>query len=120
VTRNIRCYKLENRNDNFLFWLKVWLSRNQFEPVCSSSDENPSKLPCTETGIAQLSIQVHSSPRRHMKDNGQGYLFCKTTFIDLNLVKAVEAVEDGQKSPFFKYLSIIFFFVKTKFFERFF
>ena len=55
-----------------------------------------------------------------MKDNGQGYLFCKTTFIDL---KAVEAVEDGQKSPFspfFKYLSIIFFFVKTKFFERFF
>ena len=55
-----------------------------------------------------------------MKDNGQGYLFCKTTFIDLNLVTAVEAVEDGQKSPFFKYLSIIFFFVKTKFFERFF
>ena len=55
-----------------------------------------------------------------MKDNGQGYLFCKTTLIDLNLVKAVEAVEDGLKSPFFKYLSIIYFFVKTKFFERFF
>ena len=55
-----------------------------------------------------------------MKDNGQGYLFCKTIFIDLNFVKAVEAVEDRQKSPFFKYLSIIFFFVKTKFFEGFF
>ena len=29
------------------------------------------------------------------------------------LVKALEAVEVGGKSPFFKYLSIIFFFGKT-------
>ena len=41
---------------------------------------------------------------------GKAIFFVKTTFIDLNLVKAVEAVEDGQKSPFFKYLSIIFFY----------
>ena len=31
----------------------------------------------------------------------------------------LEAVEAGQRSPFFKYMSTIFFFVKTKFFERF-
>ena len=56
----------------------------------------------------------------HMKDNGQGYIFVNGSLLIKVLVKALEAVEAGQKSPFFKYLSIIFFFVKTKFFERFF
>ena len=56
--------------------LAVWrMSRNWFEPVCSSSAENPSKLPCTETGITQPPKQVHRSRRWHMKDNGQGYSF---------------------------------------------
>ena len=35
-------------------------------------------------------------------------------------VKALEAVKAGQKWPFFKYMSTILFFGKTKFFERFF
>ena len=35
-------------------------------------------------------------------------------------VKALEAVQAGQKSPLFKYMSTIFFFGKTKFFESFF
>jgi hypothetical protein len=35
-------------------------------------------------------------------------------------VKALEAVEAGQKSPFLKYMSTIFFFGKTKFVESFF
>ena len=73
-TRNIWGNKLETRNNNILFWLKVWLSRNQFEPVCLSSAKNQSKLPCIETGNDQLPKQVHRSPRRLMKDNGQGYL----------------------------------------------
>ena len=55
-----------------------------------------------------------------MKDNGQGYLFCKRVFIDFSPVKALEAVEAGKKSPFFKCMSTIFFFCNTKFFERFF
>ena len=56
---------------------------------------------------------------RHIKDNGQGYLFCKRVFNDLSPVKALEAVEAGQKSPFFKYMSTIFFFGKIYFFESF-
>ena len=55
----------------------------------------------------------------HMEDIGQGYFFCKSVFIDFSPVKALEAVEAGQKSPFFKCMSTIFFFGKTKFFERF-
>ena len=50
----------------------------------------------------------------HMKDNGQGYLFCKRFFLLIYVpVKALEAVETGQKLPFFKYISTIFFFGKT-------
>ena len=51
---------------------------------------------------------------------GKAIFFVKQPSLIQILVKALEAVEDGQKSPCFKYLSIIFFFVKTKFFERFF
>ena len=81
--------------------MKVWLSRNQFEPVCSSYAENPSKLPCTETGIAKLPKQVYRSPRGHMKDNGQGYLFfVKGPLLIKFFVKALEAVEVGGKLPF--------------------
>ena len=49
----------------------------------------------------------------HMKDNGQGYFFvCKRVFIDSSPVKALEAVEAGQKLPFFKYMSTISFLAK--------
>ena len=63
---------------------------------------NCQKLPCTGTRIAQPPKQVHRS-MGHMKDNEQGFLFCKRVFIDSSLVKALEAVEAGQKSQFFKY-----------------
>ena len=53
----------------------------------------------------------------HMKDIGQGYLFLKGSFFIWVPVKALEA---GQKSPFFKYMSTIFLFGRTKFVERFF
>ena len=35
-------------------------------------------------------------------------------------MKALEVIETGQKSPFFKYMSTIFFFGKTKLFKSFF
>jgi hypothetical protein len=44
---------------------------------------------------------------------GKAIFFCKTVFIDLSPVKALEAVEAGQKSQFFKYMSTNFFFDKT-------
>ena len=59
--------------------------------------------------MAQLPKHVHRSPMWHMKDNGQGYLFLvKRSLLIIVLVKALEAVEFGGKSPFFKYLSTIF------------
>ena len=81
---------------------------------------NCQKLPCMETRIAQPQKQVHRSSMWHMKDNGQGYLFCKRVFIDWSPVKELKAIEAGQKPPFFKYMYTIFFFGKTKFFESFF
>ena len=99
-------------DNNCLFWLKVWPSRNQFEPVCSSFAENLSKLPCTETEINQLPKQVHRSPRRHMKDSGQGYIKKGQLLITV-LVKALLSVEVRGKSPFFS--SIFVFFGNTEF-----
>ena len=112
VTRNIRYNKLEKHNDNFLFWLKVWLSKNQFEPIFSSSAKKISKLPCTETAISQLPKQVHRSPRRHIKDNGQCYIFLKGPLLIKIFVKALEV---GGKAQFFKYLSIVVFSAKHNF-----
>ena len=43
-----------------------------------------------------------------MKNNGQGYLFCKGSLSIKVLVKALEAVEAGRKSPTFKYLVIVY------------
>ena len=96
--------------------LAAWrLSRNQFKPVWAETVEN---YPARK--LEFLSPQVQRSSMWHMKDNGRGYLFCKRVFIDLSPVKALEAVEARQKLPFFKYMSTIFFFGKTKFFESFF
>ena len=50
---------------------------------------------------------------------GQGYFFLqKGSLLIKVLVKALEAVEAGGKSPFFKYMSTIFFFGKTNFFLK--
>ena len=53
-----------------------------------------------------------------MKDNGQGYFLAKGSILNKVIVKAREAIEVGRKLPFFKYLSIVFFFGKTNFFEK--
>ena len=46
---------------------------------------------------------------------GKAIFFVKGSLLIKVLVKVLEAVEAGQKLPFFKYLSIIFFFVRTYF-----
>ena len=51
--------------------------------VLTSLRRNCQKLLCTETRIVQPPNQVHRSSMWHMKDNRQGYLFCKRVFIDL-------------------------------------
>ena len=51
---------------------------------------------------------------------GKAIFFGKGSSLTLVPVKALEAAEVGQKSPFFKYMSTIFLFGKTKFFEKFF
>ena len=54
----------------------------------------------------------------NMKDKEQGYcFFVKWSLLIKVLVKALEAIEAGQKSPLFKYLLIIFFVGKTRFFD---
>ena len=45
-----------------------------------------------------------------MKDNELGHLFCEIVFLIYSLVSALEGVEVGGKSLFFKYQSGIFFF----------
>ena len=42
------------------------------------------KLPCLETRIAEPPKQVYRSSMWHMKDIGQGYIFCQRVFIDLS------------------------------------
>ena len=51
----------------------------------------------------------------HMKDNGQGYLFCKRVFIDLSPVKALEVVKAGQKSLFSNTCQLFSFLAKLNF-----
>ena len=55
--------------------------------------------------VLQLPKLVHRSPIWHMKDNGQSYCFLKGCMLFIVLVKALEALEDGGKSLFLKYLS---------------
>ena len=50
---------------------------------------------------------------------GKAIVFVKGLLIYVS-VKALQAVRAWQKSPFFKYMSTIICFGKTKFFERFF
>ena len=49
---------------------------------------------------------------------GKAVFFVKGSLFIWVPVKALEAVEAGQKSQFFKYMSTIFFFGKTNLFER--
>ena len=53
----------------------------------------------------------------HMKGNGQRYLFLKGSLLIEVPVKTLKAIEAGEKTPFFKYISTIFFFVHNLFFE---
>jgi hypothetical protein len=46
---------------------------------------------------------------------GKAIFFVKGSLSIQVPVKALEAVEAGQKSPFFKYMSTIFFLIKLKF-----
>ena len=55
---------------------------------------------------------------RHIKYNGQGYLFYKKVIIDEVLVKALKVVETGQKSPFFKCMATVFFFLQNYIFLK--
>ena len=82
--RNILSKNLVDGNNNiFSVWRFGCLEAEQ-KPVLTSLSRNCQKLPCTETKIAQPPKQVHRSTMWHMKDNGQGYLFCKWVFIDLS------------------------------------
>ena len=57
----------------------------------------------------------------HMKDNGQGYLFCKKFLLIKVHVKAVEAVEAGQKNRRFSNTFELFsFLAKLNFLKDFF
>ena len=46
---------------------------------------------------------------------GKAIFFVKRSSLTLVPVKALEAAEVGQKSPFFKYMSTIFFLAKLNF-----
>ena len=82
--RNIQTKNLDDENDNIFFCLKVWLFGGWAETSLNQFEQKLSKLPRTETRIAQPPKQVHRSSTWHMKDNGQGNLFCKRVFIDLS------------------------------------
>ena len=79
-TTNIQSKNLEALNNNFLLGLKVWLSKNRFEPICSSSTENPSKITLHGNWNCSAPKTEHSSPRWHIKDNGHTYIFEKKSF----------------------------------------
>ena len=103
--------KLEIRNNNFTFWLKVWLSRNQFKPVCSSSAHIRQEYLCTETQIAQPPKQ--RSPRWHMKDQWHTYFFLEKVFFLFEvLFKQWKLFKLEVKSPFLYYTKKYFPFEK--------
>ena len=67
----------------FFIWRFGCLEAEQ-KPVRTSLNRNCQKLSCTETRIAQPPKPIDRSSMWHMKDNGQGYLFCKRVFIYLS------------------------------------
>ena len=91
--------------------LAVWrLSRNQFKPVWAETIKN----------YPAWKLELLSSQNRYIGHQcgiwqimGEAIFFVKWSLLIKVLVKALDAVEDGRKSPFFKYLSIIFFYGKT-------
>ena len=62
------------------FWLKVWLSRNQFQPFCLSFAENPSTLLTSKNGRKVTKVAYESLLL--------GY--CFRTFIDKIIFKGLE------------------------------
>ena len=79
--RNIRSKNLDEANINIFFcWLKFWLFWGWAETSLNQFKQKPLKI--TLHRIAQPLKQVHRSTMWHMKDNGQGCLFCKRVFID--------------------------------------
>ena len=98
--------------------LAVWrLSRKQFKPVWAETVEN---YPERKQGllIPQNRYIGHQGGIWNLM--GKAIFFVKVSLLIKVLVKALEVIEAGRKSPIFKYQLIIFFFGKTKFFERFF
>ena len=98
--------------------LAVWrLSRNQFKPVLAETVQNylARKLELLSSQSMYIGQQCGI-----WKIMGKAIFFVKGSLLTSVPVKALEAAEAGQKLQFFKYMSTIFLFGKTKFFEIFF
>ena len=94
--KNIRDTKLENRDNNFngcrFGWAETSLNKCSHPPPKIHQNYPLQKLELL------LSAQLHRSPRRHMKDNGQVYFFfVKGPSLFKILVKALEAIAAREK-----------------------
>ena len=97
--------------------LAVWrLSRNPFKPVWAKTVNN---YPARKLELLTPQIRYICHQCGILKIMGNAIFFVKGSWLILVPVKALETVEAGQKSLFFKYMKTIFFFCRTYFFERF-